>query len=129
MNRAAGALAARGLAKGDRLALLAHNSWSFAVLVFATAKLGVVLVPINFMLNADEIALHPRPLRALPAMVADDALLATAEKAIGDAVTALRSAAGSAGDRRRAGRTCTTGGARARPTTPRSRWPTTTRCG
>ena len=36
VNRAAGALAARGLAKGDRLALLARNSWSFAVLVFAT---------------------------------------------------------------------------------------------
>jgi fatty-acyl-CoA synthase len=26
------------------------------VLAFATAKLGVVFVPINFMLNADEIA-------------------------------------------------------------------------
>jgi fatty-acyl-CoA synthase len=86
VNRAAGALAARGLAKGDRLALLARNSWSFAVLVFATAKLGVVLVPINFMLNADEIR-YILGHSGATAMVADDALLATAEKAIDDAVT------------------------------------------
>src|SRR4051812_49779086 len=45
VNRAAHALADRGLGKGDRLALLSHNCWQFAVLAFATAKLGVVLVP------------------------------------------------------------------------------------
>ena len=56
VNRAAHALADRGLAKGDRLALLSHNCWQYAVLAFATAKLGVVLVPVNFMLGADEIA-------------------------------------------------------------------------
>jgi fatty-acyl-CoA synthase len=56
VNRCAHALAARGLAKGDRLALLSHNCWEFAVLAFATARLGVVLVPVNFMLTADEIA-------------------------------------------------------------------------
>ena len=50
------ALADRGLAKGDRLALLSHNCWQFAVLAFATRELGVVLVPVNFMLGADEIA-------------------------------------------------------------------------
>ena len=53
VNRAACALAGRGLVKGDRLALLSHNCWQYAVLAFATAKLGVVLVPINFMLGAD----------------------------------------------------------------------------
>src|SRR5215212_5872344 len=56
VNRAAHALADRGLAKGDRLALLSHNSWQFGVLAFATAKLGVVLVPVNFVLGPDEIA-------------------------------------------------------------------------
>lgn len=87
VNRAAGALAVRGLAKGDRLALLGRNSWSYAVLVFATAKLGVVLVPINFMLNAEEVAFILGHSGAT-AMVADDAFLATAEKAIaGSAVT------------------------------------------
>jgi fatty-acyl-CoA synthase len=56
VNRAAHALTARGLSKGDRLALLSHNCWQYAVLAFATAKLGVVLVPVNFMLGPDEVA-------------------------------------------------------------------------
>jgi fatty-acyl-CoA synthase len=81
VNRTAGALAARGLRKGERLALLGRNSWSYAVLVFATAKLGVVLVPVNFMLNADEIAFILGHSQAA-AMVADAALVDTAEKAI-----------------------------------------------
>src|SRR5271170_888733 len=56
VNRAAHALADRGLAKGDRLALLSHNCWQYVLLAFATARLGVVLVPVNFMLGAEEIA-------------------------------------------------------------------------
>ncbi|UOX91753.1 AMP-binding protein [Amycolatopsis sp. FBCC-B4732] len=54
--RCAHALAARGLRRGDRLALLSHNCRQYAALAFATAKLGVLLVPVNFMLGADEIA-------------------------------------------------------------------------
>jgi fatty-acyl-CoA synthase len=84
VNRCANALAARGLAKGDRLALLSHNSWQFAVLVFATARLGVVLVPVNFMLNADEIAYILRHCAA-SGIVAEDALAPTAEKALATA--------------------------------------------
>ncbi|WP_048554304.1 AMP-binding protein, partial [Nostocoides japonicum] len=45
-----------GLAKGDRLALLSHNCWEFVALSFAAARIGVVLVPVNFMLSAPEIA-------------------------------------------------------------------------
>ncbi|MEI2775589.1 MAG: fatty acyl-CoA synthetase [Tetrasphaera sp.] len=52
----AAALAEAGLVKGDRLGLLARNSWHFAVLNFAAARIGVVLVPVNFMLGAGEIA-------------------------------------------------------------------------
>lgn len=81
VNRAAHALTARGLAKGDRLALLSHNSWQYAVLAFATAKLGVVLVPVNFMLGPDEIAYILRHSGA-SGMVAEDALAPTAEKAL-----------------------------------------------
>src|SRR5215216_959141 len=81
VNRAAHALADRGLAKGDRLALLSHNSWQFGVLAFATAKLGVVLVPVNFMLGPDEIAFILRHSGA-SGMVAEDALAPTAEKAL-----------------------------------------------
>jgi fatty-acyl-CoA synthase len=56
---------ARGLAEGragqpigigDRVAVLSRNSHAFAALRFALARLGAVLVPINFMLNADEVA-------------------------------------------------------------------------
>src|SRR5215210_8756430 len=81
VNRTANALAARGLDKGDRLALLAHNSWQYAVLAFATAKIGVVLVPVNFMLGAEEIAFILRHSGAV-GMVAEDALATTAEKAL-----------------------------------------------
>jgi fatty-acyl-CoA synthase len=56
VDRTAAALLDSGLEKGDRLALLSHNCWQFAVLDFATARVGVVLVPVNFMLGAEEIA-------------------------------------------------------------------------
>ncbi|MER5181597.1 acyl-CoA synthetase [Streptomyces sp. NPDC002896] len=88
VNRAAHALTTRGLTKGDRLALLSHNSWEYVVLAFATAKLGVVLVPVNFMLNADEIAFILRH-SAATAMVAEDALVPTAQKALAAADTGI----------------------------------------
>jgi fatty-acyl-CoA synthase len=87
VNRCAHALAARGLAKGDRLALLSHNCWEFAVLAFATARLGVVLVPVNFMLTADEIAYILRHCGA-KGIVAEDALAGTADKALASAEVA-----------------------------------------
>ncbi|MEZ5657894.1 MAG: acyl-CoA synthetase [Burkholderiaceae bacterium] len=55
-NRLANGLAAQGVAAGDRVAVLSRNSHAFAALRFALARLGAVLVPINFMLNAREIA-------------------------------------------------------------------------
>jgi fatty-acyl-CoA synthase len=56
VDRAAAGLWGNGLRPGDRVALLSHNCWQYAVLAFATARAGVVLVPINFMLTAEEIA-------------------------------------------------------------------------
>ena len=56
VDRAAAALYDNGFGPGDRIALLAHNCWQYAVLAFATARAGVVLVPINFMLTAEEIS-------------------------------------------------------------------------
>ena len=55
-ERVAAGLAQRGITKGDRVALLARNSHAFAAMRFALARLGAVLVPINFMLKADEAA-------------------------------------------------------------------------
>jgi len=55
-TRLAAGLARQGIAKGARVAVLARNSHAFAALRFALARLGAVLVPINFMLKADEVA-------------------------------------------------------------------------
>ena len=81
VDRAASAIAAAGLGKGDRLALLSHNCWQFAVLDFAAARAGVILVPINFMLGADEIAFILDHSGAT-GFVAEDALVETADAAI-----------------------------------------------
>jgi fatty-acyl-CoA synthase len=56
VNRMAHRLEDRGLRKGDRVAVLSHNCWQFVALNFALARLGMVMVPINFMLNAKEVA-------------------------------------------------------------------------
>ncbi|WP_407156949.1 acyl-CoA synthetase [Bradyrhizobium sp. STM 3557] len=56
VDRLAAGLAARGITKGERLAILARNSHAFVALRFALARLGAVLVPINFMLKAEEVA-------------------------------------------------------------------------
>ena len=43
VDRVAAALAHQGMAKGDRMALLAHNCWQYPVLAFAAARIGAVL--------------------------------------------------------------------------------------
>jgi fatty-acyl-CoA synthase len=53
-NALAAGLAAEGVALGDRVAIIARNSHAFAAMRFALARLGAVLVPINFMLNTEE---------------------------------------------------------------------------
>ncbi len=55
-DRLAAGLAARGVGKGARVAILSRNSHAFAALRFALARLGAVLVPINFMLKPEEAA-------------------------------------------------------------------------
>lgn len=54
--RLAGGLSGQGVTKGTCVAILARNSHGFAAMRFALAKLGAVLVPINFMLKAEEVA-------------------------------------------------------------------------
>ena len=84
VNRCGRALSERGLCQGDRLALLSHNCWQFAVLVFATARLGAVLVPVNFMLGPDEIA-YILTHSGATGMVSESALRATADQALATA--------------------------------------------
>ena len=56
VKRLAAGLARIGVLQGERVAVLARNSHGFAALRFALARLGAVLVPINFMLKAEEVA-------------------------------------------------------------------------
>ena len=81
VNRVANGLAAAGLAQGDRLALLARNSWQVVALNFAAARLGVVLVPINFMLTAAEVAFILDHSGAT-GFVVEDALQAVGQQAL-----------------------------------------------
>ncbi|MCO5118819.1 MAG: long-chain fatty acid--CoA ligase [Burkholderiaceae bacterium] len=54
-NALADALRARGARKGDRVAIMAFNSPQFLEVAIAAAKLGAILVPINFRLAAPEV--------------------------------------------------------------------------
>ena len=81
IDRTAAALAALGMIKGDRLAILSHNCWQFPVTAFAAARLGVILVPINFMLGADEIAFILEHSEA-SVFVVEDSLIPVAERAM-----------------------------------------------
>ena len=89
-QRVAAGLAERGVAKGTRVAVLARNSHAFVAMRFALARLGAVLVPINFMLKAEEVAYILR--HAGATMLATDsglASLARAAKALDTAVQDL----------------------------------------
>ncbi|ARU05294.1 acyl-CoA synthetase [Comamonas serinivorans] len=54
-DRLAAGLAGLNVQLGDRVAVLARNSHAFVALRFALARLGAVIVPINYMLNASEV--------------------------------------------------------------------------
>ncbi|MFC9356073.1 acyl-CoA synthetase [Rhodococcus sp. NPDC057014] len=89
IDRVAAALHAEGLTPGDRLALLSHNCWQYPVLNFATARLGVVLVPINFMLTGGEIGYILDDCDA-DAFVVEDALVPVAETALAESKGSVR---------------------------------------
>lgn len=71
-SRLAQGLHEHKIAAGDRVAVLSRNSHAFAALRFALARIGAVLVPINFMLNADEIAFILRSSGAIALAVGPD---------------------------------------------------------
>jgi fatty-acyl-CoA synthase len=55
-ERLAEVLAARGLTDGNRVAVLCHNTPIFFELLFACAKAGLILVPLNWRQTASELA-------------------------------------------------------------------------
>jgi acyl-CoA synthetase (AMP-forming)/AMP-acid ligase II len=64
-------LARQGVAKGDRLALLANNSETYFFVMGAAACLGAILVPMNWRLSVEE--LHHILLDAAPVGIFFDA--------------------------------------------------------
>ena len=77
----AAALHHRGVERGDRIAILSRNNWQFVVLSYATARLGIILVPINFMLKAEEVAYifgHSE----ITGLVTEEGLLPVAKQAL-----------------------------------------------
>mgnify|MGYP000052316349 CR=1 FL=1 len=83
VNRAANALASRGIAKGDRVALFTHNNRAFVVLRYALARLGAVTTPVNFMLTAPDVA-YILGHSGARMMIAEDALCDTADAALAE---------------------------------------------
>lgn len=55
VNRTANALAAAGLGKGERLALMSPNTEGFVVTFYAAMRLGAIVVPVNPRLAAPEV--------------------------------------------------------------------------
>ncbi len=55
VNCLANALIEKGLVKGDRVAVFMENSIELVEIFLAVAKTGIVIVPINFRLVAEEM--------------------------------------------------------------------------
>jgi fatty-acyl-CoA synthase len=87
-DRVAAGLSRLGVGKDSRVAVLARNSHGFAALRFALARLGAVLVPINFMLKAEEVAYILK--HAGAQMLATDSGLADTARAAAALDTAVK---------------------------------------
>lgn len=81
------ALAARGIRRGDRVAIIARNSEGHVLLLFALARLGAIMVPVNPEFGVDEAryVLHHAEVSAV---VASKDTLATAKEAAKGLATA-----------------------------------------
>ena len=55
VNRFANALTELGIKKGDRVAIISHNCPQYAIYLYALAKTGAWVTPLNFALKAREI--------------------------------------------------------------------------
>jgi fatty-acyl-CoA synthase len=56
VNRLANALLGQGLRNGERMAILSYNRLEFLEGIMAAAKLGLILVPLNWRLTTTELA-------------------------------------------------------------------------
>src|SRR6202000_523162 len=70
--RLANALLGLGLAKGDRVAVLAYNCVEWSEIYAATAKAGLVALPINFRLVGKEVEFIVNNAEAAAMIVQDE---------------------------------------------------------
>lgn len=70
----ANALTSLGLAKGERIGVIAYNRLEWVEVYAAAAKAGLVTVPVNFRLTADEVAFILQD-AGVCAIIVEDALL------------------------------------------------------
>ncbi|MGQ3030186.1 MAG: AMP-binding protein, partial [Ferrovibrionaceae bacterium] len=76
-NRFANHLLGRGLARGAKVAMLCNNSTAMVAAIFGIQKAGLVWVPINTMLGADDVD-YILGHAEVALVVIDDSLLANA---------------------------------------------------
>ncbi|MFC4559067.1 acyl-CoA synthetase [Virgibacillus kekensis] len=55
VNQTAHAFLADGMKKGDMITVMSKNSLDFVVVNFALARIGAVMIPINYMLSVEDI--------------------------------------------------------------------------
>lgn len=56
VNQTAHAFLADGMQKGDMVTVMSKNSLDFVVVNFALARIGAVMIPINYMLSIEDVA-------------------------------------------------------------------------
>lgn len=56
VNQTAHAFRELGMTKGDMITVMSKNSLDFVVVNFALARIGAVMIPINYMLTKDDVA-------------------------------------------------------------------------
>jgi fatty-acyl-CoA synthase len=55
VNQTAHAFLEKGMKKGDMITVMSKNSLDFVVTNFALARIGAVMIPINYMLNVEDV--------------------------------------------------------------------------
>jgi crotonobetaine/carnitine-CoA ligase len=85
-EKLAGLLAARGIRKGDRVAVMALNHSGHVCALFALAWLGAIMVPINPEFGPQETA-YVLNHAAVSGVIASTATIATAQQAAADLAT------------------------------------------
>src|SRR5699024_11254672 len=55
VNQTAHGLKENGLEKGDMVTVMSKNSLDFIIVKFALARIGAVMIPINYMLSVEDV--------------------------------------------------------------------------